>query len=70
VKISNRTGNFLMLIVGIVWGINNVSAVVVKGYDPSESVNSAFLAVIAYLFAVKGGKGKGKDQEEDGDEDE
>lgn len=56
-----------MLIVALVWGINNVSAVVVSGYNPSESVNSAFLAVIAYLFAVKGKDKKDKDGD---DEDE
>lgn len=64
-KISNRTGNILMLIVGAVWAINNIAAIAVEGYDPSESVNSAFLAVIAYLFAVKG-KDREGGEEDDG----
>lgn len=71
-KISNRTGNILMLIVGAVWAINNVSAIVVSGYNPSESVNSAFLAVIAYLFAVKEKKDESKDkkgEDKKGDDD-
>lgn len=68
-KISNRMGNILMLIVAIVWAINNVAAIAVNGYNPSESVNSAFLAVIAYLFAVKG-KDKKPGGDGEGEEDE
>jgi nitrogen fixation-related uncharacterized protein len=52
-KLSNKQALVLIAVVTLVWAANNLASIFVHEYRPDPSVNAVFLAIIAYLFAVK-----------------
>jgi hypothetical protein len=54
--ISARTRTVVIAVVTAVWAANFIAGVAVKGYQPSESINGIFMAIVGGLFAL-GAKG-------------
>lgn len=64
--ISDRTANFLIGVVTTVWVGNIVAGMLeLNGYQPSESINGIFMAIVGGAFALrarsKSTNGKGDD---------
>lgn len=68
--IGDRTRTIVIGVVTAVWASNFLAGVVVPSYEPSESINGIFMAIVGGLFALgaRGGDDKGKKEEEDDDE--
>lgn len=58
--ISDKTRTVVIGVVTAVWASNFIAGVVLPGYEPSESINGIFMAIVGGLFAM-GSMGK-KDQ--------
>lgn len=56
--ISARTRTIVIAVVTAVWAANFIAGVAVKGYQPSESINGIFMAIVGGLFAL-GARGGG-----------
>lgn len=56
--ISARTRTIVIGVVTAVWAANFVAGIAVKGYQPSESINGIFMAIVGGLFAL-GSRGGG-----------
>jgi hypothetical protein len=50
--ISARTRTIVIGVVTAVWAANFIAGVAVKGYQPSESINGIFMAIVGGLFAL------------------
>lgn len=50
--IGDRTRTVIIGVVTAVWAINFLAGLVVKGYEPSESINGIFMAIVGGLFAL------------------
>lgn len=50
--IGPRLKNVIISIVTTVWAINFFAPFVVESYNPSESINGIFMAIVGGLFAL------------------
>jgi hypothetical protein len=62
--ISDKTRTVVIGVVTSVWAANFIASVAWPGYEPSESINGIFMAVVGGLFALgakkkDGGEGDG-----------
>jgi len=60
--IGERTRTVVIGVVTTVWAANFLAGVVIPQYEPSESINGIFMAIVGGLFALgatKGGGGNG-----------
>lgn len=48
--------NGVIIVVTLVWSTNFVSGLFLKGYEPDQTINAIFMAIVGGLFAL-GGKG-------------
>lgn len=61
--ISDRTATIVIAVVTTVWAANIIAGVIaLNGYQPSESVNGIFMAVVGGAFALRA---KGRDDDDD-----
>lgn len=63
--IGDRSRTIIIGVVTTVWAINFFAGLAVPGYEPSESINGIFMAIVGGLFALgarKGAGGKGNDE--------
>lgn len=52
--ISDRTATIVIAVVTTVWAANIIAGVIaLNGYQPSESVNGIFMAVVGGAFALR-----------------
>jgi hypothetical protein len=51
--LSDRLANAIIVVVTIVWAANLGAGIFVHGYQPLESVNAVFMAVVGGAFALK-----------------
>jgi ABC-type branched-subunit amino acid transport system permease subunit len=59
--ISDRTATIIIAVVTVIWAANIIAGMVrLNDYQPSESVNAIFMAVVGGAFALRG-KGHGGD---------
>jgi ABC-type branched-subunit amino acid transport system permease subunit len=59
--ISDRTATIIIAVVTVIWAANIIAGMVrFNDYQPSESVNAIFMAVVGGAFALRG-KGHGGD---------
>lgn len=62
--ISDRTANILMGVVTTIWAGSNIAAVFrINDYQPSESINGIFMAIVGGAFALRARGGGGGDRE-------
>lgn len=57
--IGDRSRTIIIGVVTAVWAINFLAGLVVDGYEPSESINGIFMAIVGGLFALGARKGTG-----------
>lgn len=57
--IGDRTRTIIIGVVTTIWAINFLAGLVVTGYEPSESINGIFMAIVGGLFALGARKGVG-----------
>lgn len=66
--IGDRSRTIIIGVVTAVWAINFFAGLAVPGYEPSESINGIFMAIVGGLFALGARKGapgnKGNDEVE------
>lgn len=55
--IGDRTRTVIIGVVTAIWAINFLAGLVVTGYEPSESINGIFMAIVGGLFALGARKG-------------
>lgn len=48
--------NGIIIVVTLVWATNFVSGLFLKGYEPDQTINAIFMAIVGGLFAL-GGRG-------------
>lgn len=60
--IGDKTRTVVIGVVTTVWAANFLAGIVIPGYEPSESINGIFMAVVGSLFALGAAKG-GKPEE-------
>lgn len=63
--LNDRAANAIIGVVTVVWAVNFGARFAVADYQPSESINAIFMAIVGGVFALKsrgasGGKGGGK----------
>lgn len=65
--ISDRTATILISVVTLIWAVNIVAGMLqINDYQPSESINGIFMAIVGGAFALRArnsGGGSGKDDE-------
>ena len=60
--ISDRTATILIGVITGVWAINILAGMAqINGYQPSESINGIFMAIVGGAFALRA-RGKGDDK--------
>lgn len=58
--ISDRTANVLMGVVTVVWAGNIIAGMLqINDYEPSESINGIFMAIVGGAFALRARGGGG-----------
>lgn len=64
--ISDRTANFLIAVVTTVW-VGNIAAGMfeINGYQPSESINGIFMAIVGGAFALRARTRDSKKQDDE-----
>jgi hypothetical protein len=63
--IGERTRTVIISVVTTVWALNFTAGLVVDGYQPSESINGIFMAIVGGLFALGArGSGNGRDKQD------
>ena len=55
--IGDRTRTVIIGVVTTIWAINFLAGLVINGYEPSESINGIFMAIVGGLFALGARKG-------------
>lgn len=50
--IGDRTRTVIIAVVTTVWAINFTAGLVLQDYQPSESINGIFMAIVGGLFAL------------------
>ena len=66
--LNDKTANAIIGVVTVVWAVNFGARFAVVDYQPSESINAIFMAIVGGVFALKSrgagnGGGKGKSDE-------
>ena len=51
-----------------VWASNFLAGVVIPGYQPSETINGIFMAIVGGVFASQGLKNRGSGGKGNGDD--
>jgi hypothetical protein len=51
--VSDRTANAIILVVTAVWATNFAAPFLWHAYEPSESINAIFMAIVGGVFALK-----------------
>lgn len=64
--IGARTRTLIIGVVTAVWAFNVLAGALLRNYEPSESINGIFLAVVGGVFAA----GRKRDEAEETDEDD
>lgn len=59
---NNQVRLALISLVSVVWAVNMLAPIFVKGYEPQEGVHVAFMAVVGVLTA-----GYNKEKKEEGE---
>lgn len=59
---GDRTRTVIIGVVTAVWAVNFLAGLVVEGYEPSESINGIFMAIVGGLFALGARNSKGGDE--------
>lgn len=62
--ISDRVRTVIIGVVTSVWAVNFTAGLVVEGYQPSESINGIFMAIVGGLFALGARHGGKRDDGE------
>jgi hypothetical protein len=57
--ISARARTVVIAVVTAVWAMNFLAGVFINGYEPSESINGIFMAIVGGLFALGSRNGNG-----------
>lgn len=57
--LNERVANAIIIVVTIVWAVNFAARFVVAEYQPQESINAIFMAIVGGVFALKGRSGGG-----------
>jgi hypothetical protein len=53
--ISDRTATIIIAVVTVIWAANIIAGMArINDYQPSESVNAIFMAVVGGAFALRG----------------
>jgi hypothetical protein len=69
--LNDRIANVIIGVVTAIWAINFLARFVVADYEPSETINAIFMAIVGGVFALKGrnsgGNGNGKQPREGSD---
>lgn len=61
--LSERVRTIVIFVVVAVWATNFFAGLWVDGYEPSESINAIFMAIVGGLFALGArGNGGGRNQ--------
>lgn len=72
--LNEKLANFIIGMVTLVWIVNFGAVFVVEDYQPSESYNAIFLAIVGGVFALKNrtlnGDGKHRRRRKDRDSDD
>lgn len=59
---SDRTATTVIYVVTGIWVANIVAGIAVPGYQPAESINGVFMAVVGGAFALRArGSNRGED---------
>lgn len=58
--LNERVANAIIIVVTVVWAVNFGARFVVAEYEPSESINAIFMAIVGGVFALKGRNGGDK----------
>lgn len=66
--IGDRTRSIIIGVVTTIWAVNFFAGLVVPGYQPSESINGIFMAIVGGLFALAA-RDSGKDKKNKDDDD-
>lgn len=61
--IGDRTRTVIIGVVTGVWATNFVAGLFVQDYQPSESINGIFMAIVGGLFALGGVRANQKKEE-------
>jgi hypothetical protein len=61
--IGDRARTVIIGVVTTVWAINFLAGLVVNGYEPSESINGIFMAIVGGLFALGARKSSTKNDD-------
>lgn len=62
--LNERVANVIIVMITLVWAVNFGARFFVVDYQPSESINAIFMAIVGGVFALKGrtgGAGGGDD---------
>ena len=68
--IGDRTRTIVIAVVTAVWASNFIASVVVTDYEPTESINGIFMAIVGGLFALgarNNGSNGGGSEKKDGE---
>ena len=59
-SISDRTANLIIGVVTVMWAVNILAGMArFNGYQPSESINGIFMAIVGGAFVVRARKTPG-----------
>lgn len=50
--IDPKLKNGIIIVVTAVWAINFIAGLAVKSYEPDQSINAIFMAIVGGLFAL------------------
>lgn len=52
--LSDKASNAVIGLVSVVWAVNFTAGLFVQQYEPSETINAIFMAIVGGVFALKG----------------
>lgn len=50
--LGERSRTVIIFVITAVWALNFIAGLTVHGYQPSESINGIFMAIVGGLFAL------------------
>lgn len=58
--VGDKTRTVVIAVVTTVWALNFAAGILVKDYNPSESINGIFMAIVGGLFALGARRDEGE----------